>query len=86
MLHHLVHVVTLVLNLDFAYSCNFDFDDKLIGLCQPSQRGKWRLTGSSGELEELHEAQPSPFTLFHHHDHFRTVRSWFRGIPTVPVN
>jgi hypothetical protein len=37
-----------------------------MGLCQPGQRGKWRLTGGSGELEELYEAQPSPFTLFHH--------------------
>jgi hypothetical protein len=57
-----------------------------MGLCQPGQRGKWRLTGGSGELEELYEAQPSPFTLFHHQDHFRTVRSWFHGIPTIPVN
>jgi hypothetical protein len=31
----------------------------------------------SGKLEELYEAQPSPFTLFHHQDHFHIVRSWF---------
>jgi hypothetical protein len=43
------------------------------------------LSVSSEDLEELYEAQPSPFTIFHHRDHFRTVRSWFRGIPTILV-
>jgi hypothetical protein len=36
-------------------------------------------------LSELYEAQPIPFTIFHHPDHFRIVRSWFRGIPTILV-
>jgi hypothetical protein len=57
-----------------------------MGLCQPGQRGKWRLTVGSSELEEVYEAQPSPFSLFHHQDHFRTIRSWFRGIPMILVN
>jgi hypothetical protein len=57
-----------------------------MGLFHPSQRGKWRLIGGSSELEELYEAHPSPFTLFHHQDHFHTVRSWFHGILVIPVN
>jgi hypothetical protein len=57
-----------------------------MGLCQPDHRGKLRLTVSSGGLEELYEAQPSPFIIFHHQDHFHIVRSWFRGIPTIPIN
>jgi hypothetical protein len=42
-------------------------------LCYPGQRGKGRLTVGSRELEELYEAHPSPFTLFHHQDHFHIV-------------
>jgi hypothetical protein len=56
-----------------------------MSLCQPDQRGKMRLIMSSGDLEGLYGAQTSPFTIFHHQDHFRTVRSWFRGIPTISV-
>ena len=40
---------------------------------------------SSEGLRELYEAHPSPFTIFHHRDHLCTVRSWFYGIPTIPV-
>jgi len=36
-------------------------------------------------LRELYEAQPSPFTKFHHQDHFLTVCSWFHGILTIPI-
>jgi hypothetical protein len=57
----------------------------LWGLCQPDQRVKWRLKISSEGLRELYEAHPRPFTIFHHRDDFRTVRSWFHGIPTIPV-
>jgi hypothetical protein len=37
-----------------------------MGLCQPDQRGKLMLPVSSRGLEELYEAQPSPFIIFHH--------------------
>jgi hypothetical protein len=67
----------------FGFPC-FTVGGDLMGLCQPGQRGKWRLTGGSGELEELYEAQPSPFTLFHHQDHFCTVRSWFVAFRRFP--
>ena len=30
MIHHLIHVATIVLNPTFAYSCNFDFDGKVM--------------------------------------------------------
>jgi hypothetical protein len=53
----------------------FTVGGNLMGLCHLGQRGKWRLKVGSGKLEELYEAQPSPFTLFHHHDHFCIVRS-----------
>jgi hypothetical protein len=56
-----------------------------MSLCQPDQRSKMRITVSSGNLEELYGAQASPFTIFHHQDHFHTVRFWFRGIPTISV-
>jgi hypothetical protein len=68
----------------FGFPC-FAVGGDLWGLCQPDQRVKWRLTVSSEGLRELYEAQPSPFTIFHHQDHFRTVRSWFHGIPTIPI-
>jgi hypothetical protein len=41
-----------------------------MSLCQPDQRSKIRITVSSGNLEELYGAQASPFTIFHHQDHF----------------
>jgi hypothetical protein len=44
-----------------------------------------RLTVSLGNLEGLYGAQASPFTIFHHQDHFCTVRSWFCGVPTISV-
>jgi hypothetical protein len=68
----------------FGFPCSAVGGD-LLGLCQPDQRGKLRLTMSSSALEELDEAHPSPFTIFHHWDHFRTVHSWFRGIPMIPI-
>jgi hypothetical protein len=68
----------------FGFPCSTVGGD-LLGLCQPDQRGKLRLTVSSGSLEELDEAQTSPFTIFHHWDHFCTVRSWFCGILAIPV-
>ena len=37
-------------------------------------------------LEEFYRAHPSPFTIIHHQDHFHTVCSWFRCIPTIFVN
>ena len=67
----------------FPYSA---VGDDFRGLCQSGQRGEVMSPVSSEGLEELCEAQPSPFIIFHHQDHFRTVRSWFRGIPTTPVN
>jgi hypothetical protein len=57
--------------LVFGFPC-FAVGGDLWGLCQPDQRVKWRLTMSSEGLRELYEAQPSPFTIFHHQDHFCT--------------
>jgi hypothetical protein len=51
--------------------------DDFWGLCQPGQRGEVMLPMSSEGLEELYEAQPSPFIIFHHQDHLCIVRSWF---------
>jgi hypothetical protein len=68
----------------FGFPC-FAIGSDLRGLCQPDQRVKWRLTVSSEGLRELYEDHPSPFTIFHHHGHLRTVCSWFRGIPTIPI-
>ena len=39
----------------FGFPC-FAVGGDLMGLCQLEQRGKCRLTGGSGELEELYEA------------------------------
>jgi hypothetical protein len=49
----------------------------LMSLCQLDQRSKMRITVSSGNLEELYGAQASPFTIFHHQDHFCTVSLGF---------
>jgi hypothetical protein len=68
----------------FGFPCSAVRGD-LVSLCQPGQRSKMRLTVSSGNLEELYGAQASPFAIFHHQDHFRTVRSWFRGVPMISV-
>jgi hypothetical protein len=57
-----------------------------MGLSQPRHRGKWSLKTGPRELEEVYEAQPSPFTLFHHQDHFRTTHSWFFGILMISIN
>jgi hypothetical protein len=55
-----------------------------MSLCQHDQRSKMRITMSSVNLE-LYGTQASPLTIFHHHDHFRTVRFWFHGILTIFV-
>jgi hypothetical protein len=44
-----------------------------------------RIPVSSNNLEELYGAQASPFSIFHHRDHFRTIHSWLRGIPTISI-
>jgi hypothetical protein len=43
------------------------------------------LSVSSEDLEELYEAQSSPFTIFHHQDHLCAFCSWFHGILTIPI-
>jgi hypothetical protein len=58
----------------------------LMSLCQPEQRSKMRITVNSANLKELYGVEASLFTIFHHQDHFRTVLSWFRGIPTISIN
>jgi hypothetical protein len=56
-----------------------------MGLCQPDQRGKLRLTMRSSGLEELYDALGGPLIIFHHHDHSCTVIFQFHCISTVPV-
>jgi hypothetical protein len=68
----------------FGFPCSAVGDD-FQGLCQPRQKGEVMLSVSLEDLVELYEGQPSPFTIFHHRDHFRTVCSCFRGISTIPV-
>jgi hypothetical protein len=70
--------------LIFGFSCSA-VGDEFRGLFQPRQRCEAMLSVGSEDLEELYEAQPSPITIFHNQDHFRTVRSWFCGIPTIPI-
>jgi hypothetical protein len=60
----------------FGLPC-YTVGDDFWGLCQPGQRGEVMLPVSSEGLEELYGAQPIPFIIFHHRDHFCTVRSWF---------
>jgi hypothetical protein len=59
--------------------------DDFQSLCQLGQRGEIMLPVISEGLEDLCEAHPSPFIIFHHWDHFHTTCSWFFGIPMIIV-
>jgi hypothetical protein len=68
----------------FGFLC-FAVEGDLMSLCQPHQRGKMRLIMSSGDLEGLYGVHTSPFIIFHHQGHFRTIFSWFHGITKISV-
>ena len=66
----------------FPYSTNIG---DLVILCHLGYTSKVRLIMSLGNLGDLYGVQASPFIIFYHQDHFRTVRSCFHGVPTISV-
>jgi hypothetical protein len=68
----------------FGFPC-LEVRGDLMSLCHPDQRSKMRIKMSLVNLEELYGVPASPFTIFHHQDHFCIVHSWFCGIPMIFV-